>query len=216
MTPLKLAFLAISTAFAGMYLGSSLLGMIAISLASLSIIHQGHPLSNTLLADVPAYNDLMTCSYKVENNKQNYVWIIKYWQPLAFNEFKYVYPVSDVYFDEYSIQPVYTSWSNPNFNLNRRGTADKGGIVFGESDKLAVSTISTYTRPEGQPQFLKYIVLQFFFYVKSDPTQHNELLQKFKALPTKGQFRKYSNSTTYSIVPRADAASNWSAPAAFV
>lgn len=216
MTPLKLAFVAISTAFAGMYLGSSLLGMIAISLAALSIAHQGHPLSSTLLSAVPAYNDMLTCSYKVENNKKNYVWIIKYWQPLAFNEFKYVYPISDVFFDEYSVQPVYKSWTDPSFNLNRRGTSNKGGIVFGESDKLAVPTVSTYTRPEGQPQFLQYIIMQFFYYVRDDSTKHAELLAKFKALPSKGQFRKYSNASAYSIVPRADAASNWSAPSAFV
>lgn len=171
------------------------------------------PLSSALLG-LSQVNNTLSTNYVVSSDRKTYVYIVEYYRPRAFNEFKFVYDPNVVYFDEFSVQPVYKSWTDQSFNIRKRRPSGNTDFVNGEPGKLAVRTVNNYTDPSGSKQLQK-IILQFYYYVKEDPVRNKEELAKFRALLQRGSFRSYSTLTAFTE-PRKQG-SGWStAPAAFM
>lgn len=194
MNPVQLAFVALLAAFTGMHLGSSLLGMGAILLATLALVHQGHPILQSLLGGA-VFTNTLTLKTLTESKGKTYVYIVTYSAPTAFTSLDFVFDYNNAFFDDYQISPKRKSWYDPSFNYAKR--KDKG-LVVGESTKLKCNILNSYSRPEGKPQFLENVIIQFYYYVRPDAVLHKELLTKFKNLMSVGQFRQYTSTKNYS------------------
>lgn len=201
MNALQLALGALASSFAGIYFGSSLLGLLGIFAATLSLAHQGHPLGTLLGISGPP--DRVEAEFRQSRDGKPHQLIVSYIDPLPFTDFFFTYDPSEVGFSAYMVQITtpngFYAGKNPTVIRSNKGSPDPTN-----PHKLRISALQNYSRPSDKRTHVNKIVFVFFL----DPVDTSNL-PKFKNLLQKGQFVKVGG-TAYYKVPSA----LWNAPPA--
>ena len=116
----------------------------------------------------------------------------KYKDPLSFNDYVFVYDPSEVYFDSYSVNYARRNGRRLSGPQTRKGDAAPGDATKRMiSLPAAANVASRYNQPSSSraANFVSGITVQFF-YTRGERSeeQHADMLAKFQALATKGQF----------------------------
>lgn len=176
-------------------MGSSLLGLIAISMAALSLTYSGHPLIQSIVGATTTFKDSLYVQSMVQSDKTTYVYIVTYNRPSSFTDFAFEYLPNDVYFDQYSVQPQYHQWTDMQFNIGRR--SDKS-VVANDPKKVCIRTVAGYTqKADNDAKYLDSITVQFFYNTASHDPEFNKIyLPKFKNMFSNGAFMRYTVSNS--------------------
>ena len=211
MSTVQYALGALLVALTGIYAGSSLLGLVAVSLAALSLSYQGHPLLTSYLGYGMEKNILLA-TYAIDSVNKVYAYKVKYYYPKDFVEYAFVYKPSDVFFDYYYIQPSYKAYANLSFNRGRR--THKGEVVPQDPSQLAIKTISSYKVPKVPQQpndfkMLKEINFVFCYKVREDAASNATYFNMFRNLLKRGNFCVYIPGKGYTPLDSQKRGPNW-------
>lgn len=172
MHPVHLAFSAMFAAFAGMTFGSTLLGLLALSLAALSLSYQGHPLMSFFMASYYA-NDLVV---SFDKTRYPYKFIVTLYKPLSFTDFYYEYDPANVAFSRYMVK------------VKGKNGWYKGNVPQTLSPNQGIAGIKEKIYPPGVQNFsgsdIEYI--EYTFYL--DEADYASIKNKFKNVGKNGKF----------------------------
>ena len=211
MHPITFALSAIGTAIAGMYMGSSLLGLLAISFAALALV-QNSRLKQVLGHTVTQPNKVeASATTQTKDGKKEWVFIVKYQHPENFNKLTFKYPRNEACFTSYRVQIKYNNDSNDfgrKTDIGTQGSDNKHELVL---------VPGRYTKTSSK--WIETITIQFFQPLSTDTTVNQCYADRFKKLLQKGAFYAYQqNTNTAQIIDRVNPSSSvWTTdPSVFV
>jgi hypothetical protein len=198
MHPVQLALASVFVAFTGMSMGSSLIGLIALSMSALALGYQNHPLMSTLLGGLLS-NQLSNCMYAQDKGLANskYQIFVKFNQPQRpFKRFTFVCNPNIVEFSNYVIKvvrPRGTQIIRAPVQVKAPAVPIRGG---GQSIEHVI--LENYTK---NSETINSIEIEFFLQATPEASQK---LYKFKNILSCMEFRTYSDQTQFSVVTRKE------------
>jgi hypothetical protein len=198
MHPVQLALASVLVAFTGMSMGSSLLGLIALSMSALALGYQNHPLMSTLLGSLLS-NQLSNCMYAQDKGLANskYQIFVKFNKPQRpFKKFTFVCNPNIVEFSNYVIKvvrPRGTQIIRAPVQVKAPAVSIRGG---GQSIEHVI--VENYTK---NSETINSIEIEFFLQATPEAAQK---LYKFKNILSCMEFRTYSDQTNFSVVTRKE------------
>lgn len=176
----RLALSAALVAAGGLFSGSNFLGLVALSMVSLSLSLQGYTLSGTFLG-VYNSNDLTVKFEKTSGSSFPYKFIVKLYEPRDFTDFYYEYDPGQVGFSKYLVKVVTKAGCCYKREVPTLKTPVRG--VAGLKERIIPPGVQNYRRGSDKSSYIKYI--EFIFYLDKGDTEN---FPKFKNVAKLGNF----------------------------